>query len=89
MISHNEINSKELYKKIKHAQICLGGNKKLKIYGTLNCSSGKRMKIENRVFFSDENEAIKNGYRPCGHCMKQKYEKWKTENHSSRTNTNN
>ncbi len=78
MISHNEINHKELYKKIKHKQICLGGNKKIKIYGTLNCSSGKRMKIENRVFFSDENEAIKNGYRPCGHCMKQKYGKWKT-----------
>ncbi len=37
------------------------------------------MKRENRVFFSSEKEAIANGFRPCGHCMKQKYQKWKNE----------
>lgn len=87
MIYHTEISDRELYRKIRQKEICFGGNKKLKIYGTLNCSSGKRMKKENRVFFGTENEATKSGYRPCGHCMKKKYENWKTEDHLSRTNT--
>ena len=76
MIYHVEINDNELCKKIKHKEICFGGNKKLKIYGTLNCTSGKRMKKENRVFFGCEKEAFENDYRPCGHCMKEKYKKW-------------
>ncbi|WP_343635955.1 Ada metal-binding domain-containing protein [Fluviicola sp.] len=54
-----------------------GGNKTLKIYGTLACTSGKRMKRENRVFFSDEQEAISTGFRPCGHCLKKEYLTWK------------
>ena len=62
---------------IEKGQIVLGGNKQLKIYGTLSCKSGKRMKTENRVFFSSEKEAIGQGYRPCGHCMKSEYQKWK------------
>ena len=64
---------------VKQSKIVLGGNKKLKIYGTLNCPSGKRMKTENRVFFCSEREAIQNGYRPCGNCLKQKYQDWKNE----------
>ncbi len=55
----------------------MGGNAKLKIYGLLTCSSGKKMKKENRVFFVSEKEAIDLGYRPCGHCMKQRYQIWK------------
>ncbi|WP_335966386.1 MULTISPECIES: Ada metal-binding domain-containing protein [Galbibacter] len=62
---------------IKNGQICLAGNKRLKIYGTLNCKSGKRMQKENRVFFKTEKEAVINNYRPCGHCMKQAYKTWK------------
>jgi methylphosphotriester-DNA--protein-cysteine methyltransferase len=62
---------------IKEGKIVLGGNKKLNIYGTLDCASGKRMKIENRVFFSSESEAIYKGYRPCGNCMKLTYQKWR------------
>jgi methylphosphotriester-DNA--protein-cysteine methyltransferase len=69
--------SRILKKKINSGEITLGGNLKLKIYGTLNCTSGKRMKVENRVFFQDENEAIANGFRPCGHCMRKKYLEWK------------
>jgi methylphosphotriester-DNA--protein-cysteine methyltransferase len=60
----------------KH-EITYAGNLKLKIYGTLDCSSGKRMKVQNRVFFSSEAEAIDLGYRPCGHCMPGAYKKWK------------
>ena len=77
MINHQKITDSELLLKIKKGEICFGGNQKLKIYGTLKCSSGKRMKRENRVFFLSENEARENDFRPCGHCMKTEYQKWK------------
>ncbi len=64
---------------IENGEIALGGNRQLKIYGTLSCRSGKRMKIENRVFFGSEKEARQNGYRPCGHCLSEKYKRWKTD----------
>ncbi len=70
MIPHYKIGFGELRKQIKQGKICYGGNAKLKIYGRLNCKSGKRMKKENRIFFSSTEEAILQGYRPCGHCMK-------------------
>jgi methylphosphotriester-DNA--protein-cysteine methyltransferase len=76
MKKHLEISNSDLRRKIKHKEICFGGNRKLKIYGTLHCKSGKRMKKENRVFFESINEAIKNDFRPCGHCMKTEYKKW-------------
>lgn len=62
---------------INQEAIQLGGNANLKIYGTLNCKSGKRLKTKNRVFFANEAEAIEKGYRPCGHCMRTKYKLWK------------
>ena len=60
----------------------LGGNKKLKIYGRLDCPSANRWVekgyyVNNRVFFEDEQTAVKAGYRPCAVCMKEKYKKWK------------
>lgn len=58
-------------------EVQFAGNSKLKIYGTLNCSSGKRMKTANRVFFRSEAEAKSMGYRPCGHCMRRVYLQWK------------
>ncbi len=78
MVNHNEISNLDVIKQIKQTKICFGGNRKLKIYGTLQCKSGKRMKRENRVFFISEKEAIAKGYRPCGHCMNIEYKKWKT-----------
>jgi methylphosphotriester-DNA--protein-cysteine methyltransferase len=77
MICHSEIDDIALRKKIRENKILFGGNKNLKIYGMLSCKSGKRMKKQNRVFFVSEKEAINSGYRPCGHCMKIKYKKWK------------
>ncbi len=62
---------------IDKKDIQLGGNANLKIYSTLNCKSGKRLNLKNRVFFSSETEAIQQGYRPCGHCMREKYKDWK------------
>lgn len=77
MIRHQKISDAELRIQLKNGEICFGGNQKLGIYGRLNCSSGKRMKRENRVFFLSENEALQNGFRPCGHCMRTEYLNWK------------
>jgi len=77
MVKHQEITDDKLARLIKSKKIRFGGNVKLKIYGTLQCKSGKRMRRENRLFFATEKEAENNGYRPCGHCMKHDYLKWK------------
>jgi len=77
MIEHIDIVNKELHQKIKRKEIVYGGNRKLKIYGTLHCKSGKRMKRENRMFFKTVAQAKKQGYRPCGHCLRADYKIWK------------
>jgi len=77
MFHHIELEKQKLKSLIKSSKIISGGNKRLKNYGTLSCNSGKKMKTKNRVFFCSEKEAINEGYRPCGHCMKNKYLKWK------------
>ncbi|WP_343670480.1 Ada metal-binding domain-containing protein [Chitinophaga sp.] len=77
MIEHRDISDKGLRYRIRRKEICVAGNKALRIYGLLSCSSGKRMKRENRVFFSSVQEALQNGYRPCGNCMKGEYKKWR------------
>lgn len=79
MQPHQKYSSKVLYELIKNGDIKFAGNKKLKIYGTLSCKSGKRMDKENRVFFVSEEEAKLNHYRPCGLCLKDKYNQWKYE----------
>ncbi len=76
MIKHVDISTEELKKYFRDKAICLGGNARLKIYGLLKCSSGKRMKKENRVFFRSVEEALQHGYRPCGHCLKTAYKQW-------------
>lgn len=63
----------------------LGGNKKLKIYGRLDCPSAlnwisKGKYVNNRVFFESEDIAKEAGYRPCGICMKKEYKIWKEQN---------
>ena len=80
MILHISLSDIKLKSLIKKGEITFGGNKQLKIYGILKCQSGKRMQKENRVFFLSEKEAIYFGYRPCAHCMKEKYQKWKSKN---------
>lgn len=77
MIQHAEIPDEAIRNKIRSKKILYGGNNNLKIYGALSCTSGKRMKRANRVFFSSEQEAVANGFRPCGHCLKAAYKKWK------------
>lgn len=77
MIKHAGIDNTELYRRIRRKEIVYGGNINLKIYGTLQCKSGKRMKIKNRVFFKTIEQAKKLGFRPCGHCLRPDYEIWK------------
>ncbi len=62
----------------------LGGHKKLKIYGRLDCPSALRyiakgQYVKHRVFFADEENAIAAGYRPCAVCMPEAYEVWKAK----------
>lgn len=77
MLKHIEISNETLYLKIKEQVVSYGGNLNLKIYGTLHCQSGKRMKKENRVFFKSVEDAEAEGYRPCGNCLREDYKKWK------------
>ncbi len=49
------------------------GSKNLKIFGRLDCPSGKRkMKKKNRVFFRDWDDAVAMGYRPCRVCRPER-----------------
>lgn len=76
MITHSDNNLFTIGRQILTGEITLGGYKKNKIYGRIHCASGKRMKKENRVFFRDETDALLHGYRPCAHCMPEKYKYW-------------
>lgn len=77
MIKHIDIDDTELHQRIKRKEIVYGGNLNLKIYGTLQCNSGKRMKIQNRVFFNTTEQAKELGFRPCGNCLRTDYKIWK------------
>lgn len=78
MIRHEDIHA-SMFRLIRSGTVKWAGNSKLRIYGKLSCSSGKRMMIGNRVFFTSAAEAIALGFRPCGHCLKKQYTTWKTE----------
>jgi methylphosphotriester-DNA--protein-cysteine methyltransferase len=58
----------------------LGGNRRLKIYGRLDCPSARRALprgyARRRVFFADEATAIAAGYRPCARCLPEQYRVW-------------
>lgn len=83
MIRHTDLGStpfarlRVLADLVKRKEISLGGHRPGKIYGLLSCRTGKRMKVENRVFFRDEMEAIEQGFRPCAVCMPDGYKAWK------------
>lgn len=60
----------------------LGGHRKNKIYGRLDCAGAarfiaKRHYVRRRVFFADEATAIAAGYRPCARCLPEAYAAWK------------
>jgi hypothetical protein len=60
----------------------LGGHRRDKIYGTLDCAGAKMWiakghYVKQRVFFSDEETAIAAGFRPCARCLPERYKEWK------------
>ncbi len=60
----------------------LGGHRKSKIYGSLDCKGAARWiarghYVKQRVFFADEATAIAAGFRSCARCLPEKYKKWK------------
>ena len=62
----------------------LGGHRKDKIYGTLDCKGAARwiakgFYVRQRVFFADEATAIAAGFRPCFGCLREKYSEWKAK----------
>ena len=62
----------------------IGGHRKLKIYGRLDCPSALRFiakgqYVKHRVFFADEDTAISAGFRPCAKCMPEEYARWKSD----------
>ena len=65
----------------------LGGYRRSKIYGRLDCPSALRaiakgQYVQHRVFFADEEVAIAAGYRPCGSCLRPMYRRWKADTES-------
>ena len=77
MIRHEAIDDDDLRRLIVAGHIRYGGNRRLRIYGRLDCPSGKRMKRTSHVFFGDAAEAQEAGFRPCGHCLRDDYARWK------------
>ncbi len=71
----------------------LGGHRKDKIYGTLDCKGAARwiakgFYVKQRVFFADEATAIAAGYRPCFECLREKYLEWKIKFNHEQTRKN-
>jgi hypothetical protein len=84
------VTSRKLYKLIgpdgkevaSTAPGTLGGHRKNKLYGRLDCPSALRWLakghiVAHRVFFADEATAIAAGYRPCAVCLPEQYRAWK------------
>jgi methylphosphotriester-DNA--protein-cysteine methyltransferase len=77
MIRHRDLTDAQLVRLLRAGEITCAGNARLRIYGRLDCPSGKRMRPEQRVFFASVAEARAQGYRPCGACLPAEYRLWK------------
>jgi len=60
----------------------LGGHRRSKIFGRLNCPSALRAiarggYVQHRVFFADAATAVAAGYRPCAVCLPDDYSAWR------------
>lgn len=63
-----------------------GGNSKMRVYGRLDCPSALStirrfpgVYEKHRAFFADEKTALEAGYRPCGNCLRDKYQEYKAD----------
>jgi methylphosphotriester-DNA--protein-cysteine methyltransferase len=63
----------------------LGGHRKNRIYGRLDCKAARRAlgtgrsSEQQRVFFADEATAVAAGYRPCATCLPDAHHAWKAK----------
>ncbi|GEM_PF-424903 len=62
----------------------LGGHRRSRIYGRLNCPSALRAiarggYVTHRVFFLNAQTARAAGYRPCAVCLSDDYSRWRDE----------
>jgi hypothetical protein len=62
----------------------LGGHRRTRIYGRLDCPSAARAiarggYVTHRIFFLDAQDARAAGYRPCAICLPSDYARWKAE----------
>jgi hypothetical protein len=60
----------------------LGGHRRTRIYGRLDCPSAARALarggyVAHRVFFANEPAAVAAGYRPCSVCLPERYRAWR------------
>ena len=61
----------------------IGGHRRLKIYGRLDCPTAARAiaaggYVASRVFFASEATARAAGFRPCARCLPREYAAWKS-----------
>lgn len=79
MWRHDSMSDADVFQLLRGRTIMMAGNRRQRIYGQLDCRSGKRMRRANRVFFADATSAVVAGYRPCGHCLPDHYRQWQAE----------
>jgi hypothetical protein len=79
MIFHRDLTDEAIRAALRRRMLRYAGHAHDKIFGRLDCRSGRRMKRNNRVFFTDQAEAMASGFRPCGPCMRKDYDVWKAE----------
>jgi len=78
MLRHDAITDAELRARLRNGSLTMAGNRRLKIYGRLDCPAGRRMRRGSRVFFADASAAGAAGYRPCARCCWAAYDVWKS-----------
>ena len=77
MIRHDAIDEVSLRRMIRDGRLTFAGNRRLKIFGRLDCRAGRRLARWNRVFFGSHSEAEGLAYRPCVRCLRAAYDVWK------------
>ena len=78
MIRHDAIDDAALHRMIRDGRLTFAGNRRLRIFGRLDCRAGRRLARAHRVFFASRGEAERCGYRPCAHCLRAAYDVWKS-----------
>ena len=53
VLNHPQLTDAQLFTHLRSGRITIAGNGKTRIYGTLRCAHGRRLRRANRVFFVD------------------------------------